>query len=123
MAAGHLPAVDATLQRWFLPTELRHEDLPAVYRAREALERVDPAIWAMSLTAISQYDRSADVPAITVPVSLLAAGHDPVSTPTAMSQLANRLPRGRLHISSAAAHLSPFSEPETLARFLVDSAS
>ena len=56
--------------------------------------------------------------ALGVPVALIAAELDQVSTPAAMSALAGRLPRASLVILPVAAHMSPFTDPAALARLI-----
>jgi pimeloyl-ACP methyl ester carboxylesterase len=74
--------------------------------------------WAAALEAIAGYDRSDRVAAIGVPVMLIAAELDPVSTPAAMSALASRLPQASLTVLPGAAHMSPFIDPAALARLI-----
>jgi pimeloyl-ACP methyl ester carboxylesterase len=104
----------AALSRWFTAAELS-ADGPVVRYARGRLERAGRRAWATALAAIARYDRSGRVGVITVPVTLIAAELDPVSSPATMAALAGRLPRASLTVLPGAAHLSPFTDPATLA--------
>src|ERR1700712_4914164 len=110
-AAGPLPSrgavdVDGALARWFGPSELG-DGGPLVDYARRCLTTADRAEWATALDAIAGFDRSAHVSGLELPVRLIAAEHDAVSSPAAMSELAARLPHASLHVIEGAAHLSP----------------
>lgn len=106
--------VAAALRRWFTAPELSAGG-PVVTYARRCLRQADRAAWATALDAIARYDRANRVGAIGVPSTLIAAELDQVSTPAAMSALAGRLPRARLHVLPRAAHMTPFSDPGQLA--------
>jgi pimeloyl-ACP methyl ester carboxylesterase len=108
---------EAALGRWFTAAEL-HGNTPVVRYARRCLQQADRRSWAAALEAIAGYDRSDRVAAISVPVTLIAAELDQVSTPAAMSALASRLPRASLTVLSGAAHMSPFIDPTALARLI-----
>jgi pimeloyl-ACP methyl ester carboxylesterase len=115
--------VDAgtVLGRWFTAPELR-ADGPVVTYARRCLERADRASWATALEAIASYDQADRVSSIAVPVTLVAAELDQVSTPAAMSALAGRLPRPALHVLPGAAHMTPFSDPARLSGLITRAA-
>jgi pimeloyl-ACP methyl ester carboxylesterase len=104
----------AALGRWFTPAEL-DRDGPVVSYARRCLEQADRRSWAAALDAIARYDRSDRTGSLQVPVTLIAAELDRVSTPEVMSALAGRLPRARLRILPGAAHMTPFTDPAALA--------
>jgi len=114
---GALPAPNDTLSRWFTPAELQAEG-PAVQEARQELGNASHASWANALDAIARYDRRDRVPELTMPVTLIAAGRDAVSTPAVMANLARRLPRSRLEVRDAWMHMSPFVYPDEVAAML-----
>lgn len=117
---GYGPAdLDAVLSRWFRPADLAAEGSLVRY-ARRCLLTADRAPWAAALRAIASYDRSDRTPTIDVPVTLIAAELDQVSTPTAMTAMAGRLPHARLHVLPDAAHMSPFLHPEALAQMIAE---
>ena len=113
--------VEDALTRWFRPRELR-ENGDVVRYAGACLRDAEPTQWAAALDAIATYDRSNVVDRITVPVTCVAAAYDPVSSPGAMTELAHRLPRARLHVLEHAAHMSPFLDPAGLASLLQEAA-
>jgi pimeloyl-ACP methyl ester carboxylesterase len=117
LRAGAPVDVPAALTRWFRPEELAAGG-PLVDYARTCLETADRAAWADALAAIAGYDRSAQVPDLPMPVRLVAAEHDPVSTPAAMAELRDRLRTARLRVLPGAAHLSPFARPAELAKLI-----
>jgi pimeloyl-ACP methyl ester carboxylesterase len=104
----------AALGRWFTPAELARGG-PVVSYARRCLEQADRRSWAAALDGIARYDRAGRAGSLQVPVTLIAAELDQVSTPAVMSALADRLPRARLRILRGAAHMTPFTDPAALA--------
>jgi pimeloyl-ACP methyl ester carboxylesterase len=104
----------AALGRWFTPAEL-DRDGPVVSYARRCLEQADRRSWAAALDAIARYDRADRTGSLQVPVTLIAAELDQVSTPAVMSALADRLPQASLRILPGAAHMTPFDDPAALA--------
>jgi pimeloyl-ACP methyl ester carboxylesterase len=54
-----------------------------------------------------------------LPVTLIAAELDQVSSTSAMTALSDRLPTSRLHVLQGAGHLRPFSDPDVLAELLL----
>lgn len=109
--------VEEAMSRWFRPSELEAGG-PGVSYARHQLQHADRLGWARALDAIATYDRSAVVSSIRIPVRLIAAQFDAVSTPAVMDELAGRLPLARLHVLTDAAHLSPFLNPDVLATLI-----
>jgi pimeloyl-ACP methyl ester carboxylesterase len=89
-----------------------------VQYARRCLRTADRTRWAAALDAIAEYDRSGRTPEIEVPVILLAAEFDQVSTPAAMADMAHRLPNAQLRLLDGAAHMSPFLDPSRLVRLI-----
>jgi pimeloyl-ACP methyl ester carboxylesterase len=125
-AAGNLRAgapvdVEAALERWFRPDE-RAAGGPVVDYARGCLETADRDAWADALEAIAEYDRADRVGQLAMPVRLVAAEHDTVSTPAAMAELRDRVATARLQVLPATAHLSMFARPADLAAILAGGA-
>lgn len=120
VAAGNLPDPTATLQRWFTASELAAgSDIIAL--VRHEIAAAAPASWARALAAISSYDSSARMPELTMPVTLIAAGHDGVSTPAAMRQMSERIPGSRFVARDDWSHMSAFVDPQALAVLLAES--
>ena len=114
VAAGEPVDMGAGLARWFRPAELA-ADGPAVRYARRQISHAPRRPWARALAAVAGYDRSADVGGLAMPVRLFAAGHDHVSPPAAMADLAAAVQDARLEIIDDWAHMSPFAAPEFFA--------
>jgi pimeloyl-ACP methyl ester carboxylesterase len=114
VSAGEPVDIDAGMRRWFTPAELA-ADGPAVRYARRQIVTAPRVPWAAALAAIAGYDRSTTVGAVTMPVSLFAAGHDEVSPPTVMAELAAALPDASLDVVPQWAHMSPFADPTAFA--------
>jgi pimeloyl-ACP methyl ester carboxylesterase len=111
--AGRAPSPASTLERWFTAEELEH-DGPAVRRARDALAEASPIDWAAALDAIAGYDASDRVGLLRCPVTIIGAGLDAVSTPSAVASMASRIPGSRLVIRDEWAHMSPFAHVDEL---------
>lgn len=110
---GDAPDTEAAIQRWFRPAELA-AGAPLVEFARSCLRDCDLSAWARALDAIATYDRRDRVHELDLPVTLVAAEFDEVSTPAVMADLASRIPGARLLVLPGAAHLSPFLRPAEL---------
>jgi pimeloyl-ACP methyl ester carboxylesterase len=110
--------IEAGIARWFAPDEVA-ADGPVVRYARESLSHPDRSAWAVALDAIATYDASERVRAITAPTNLIAAERDGVSTPEAMAELAELAENAHLDVIAGASHMSPFVDPDDLARRLL----
>jgi pimeloyl-ACP methyl ester carboxylesterase len=117
LRTGQPVNVEATLERWFESAELAAGGALVDY-ARRCLLECDREQWARALDSIATYDRSRQVQRLEMPVTLLAAAHDQVSTPQAMADLAERLPHATLHVLAGASHLTPFIDAVELTRFI-----
>lgn len=104
---------DAVLQRWFHSGELQ-ENGNAVRYARQCLLQADPLAYAAALEAIAVYDRASRSADLRMPVKLLAAEDDAVSSPAVMVNWAARLPHASFACLRGAAHMSPFVQPQRL---------
>jgi pimeloyl-ACP methyl ester carboxylesterase len=120
--AGTGPTVEATLRRWFAPEELAAGG-PVGDEVRAELATASVPDWAAALDAIARYDSSARTPGLRMPVTLVAAGGDAVSTPDAMRALQSRIPHADLIVHDAWHHLSPFLDPAALAALLTRAAA
>jgi 3-oxoadipate enol-lactonase len=113
--------IDAVLGRWFTPAELNPSG-PVVQYARRCVHDADHGSWAAALEAIARYDRADQAASVQVPATLIAAELDQVSTPAAMSAFAGRLPRASLQVLPQAAHMTPFTNPASLAQLILTAA-
>ena len=105
--------VDGALQRWFSPDELA-ADGPVVRYARATVATADHRAWSQALSAISVFDVSAAVGAIQCPVTVVSAGHDEVSDPSSMADMAARLRMSSFTVLEDAWHMSVFTDPVRL---------
>jgi pimeloyl-ACP methyl ester carboxylesterase len=117
LRGGQTPDAAAALDRWFTEEE-RREGSPVIEYGRRRLRDVDPAVWADALDSIAHFDREDELASITVPVVLIAAEGDSVSTPETMRAMALRLPRGRFHLLQGTSHLGPFLRPDAIVSLL-----
>ncbi|ROZ89191.1 alpha/beta fold hydrolase [Gordonia sp. OPL2] len=114
---AHGPTVDASLERWFTEAEL-DAGMAAISSAREQLSTADPIRWAAALDAIAGYDSSDLTPTLRMPVTVVAAGRDHVSTPDAMGDMARRIPFAKFVVRPDWAHMSAFTVPDVLAEII-----
>jgi pimeloyl-ACP methyl ester carboxylesterase len=114
--------VNAAMRRWFRPAELEAGGAVVDY-ARRCLTAADRSSWAAALEEIARFDRSHKTPGLGVPLTLVAAEFDQVSTVDAMRALADRAPTSKLHVLRDASHMSPFLTPAALAALLVDASA
>jgi pimeloyl-ACP methyl ester carboxylesterase len=114
---GSPPATGDSLARWFTAAEL-DDNGAAVQQARIELDNASLPDWAAALEAIATFDRTTAVAELTMPVTLIAAGGDGVSTPQTMAAMANRIPHAVLTPKPGWKHMSAFVDPAALARLL-----
>jgi pimeloyl-ACP methyl ester carboxylesterase len=114
---GRAPSVQETLARWFTAKELR-DNGAAVRMARDELAHASESDWAAALDAIAGYDSSRRSPGLTMPVTLIAAGADAVSTPEVMTDMARRIPHAEIVVRPEWSHMSPFVDPTGLAELI-----
>lgn len=101
---------DAVLARWFPPEALAADAAPVRY-VRSCLLEADPVVWAAELRMIAEYDGRDALRAITAPTSVIAAEHDHLVTPEAMTDMAGLLHRARFHLLPGSYHLAPSATP------------
>jgi 3-oxoadipate enol-lactonase len=107
----------ASLARWFTPEELARPD-PLVATVRARLLGADAQAWAAAMDMIADFDVLDALPAITVPVDVVAAEHDGVGTPDHMARIADAVRHGTLHVVAGAHHLLPLQRPQAVAEVL-----
>ncbi|MAU80288.1 MULTISPECIES: alpha/beta fold hydrolase [Gordonia] len=112
--AGSGPSVVGSLARWFTAAELI-ADSDAVCAAREQLSQADTEDWAAALAAIATYDRWSRTSSLAMPVTVVAAGKDGVSTPEVMADLARRIHGAEFDLHPDWSHMSAFIDPKALA--------
>ncbi|HUR49837.1 MAG TPA: proline iminopeptidase-family hydrolase [Acidimicrobiales bacterium] len=68
---------------------------------------------------LAEWDRSQDLPRITVPTLVIGAGHDTMD-PAHMEDMADRLPRGRYLHCPDGSHMAMYDDQETYFAGLID---
>lgn len=91
----------------------------AVAAAVQAMSRIPAATYRAAVTALTDFDRSADLPRLDLPVLCVAGQADSVARPAAMAAMARRLAQGRYVELAGAGHLAPLEKPEAFARLVV----
>jgi 3-oxoadipate enol-lactonase len=101
-AGGMQAVVDPTLQRWFTPAYLHHEDVMAV---RQRLMQNQPDNWLATWRAISGFNALPRLHEIGVP-TLVVAGDQDVATPLiATETLTSSILRARRVLLQGAPHM------------------
>ncbi len=111
-------AVPGTLTRWFSPAAIA-EDRPSVRYARSCITDIDDRVWASALRTIAAFDVLHRLGDVDVPVHLVAAEHDAISTPAVMGDMTARLRHGRLAVLPGAWHMAPVEFPGRVAELLL----
>lgn len=74
--------------------------------------------------AITRSDKRAALPGLAMPALVIAGGQDQIAPPALATEMADALPRARLHLVPDAGHFVPLEAPEScglaLARWLAD---
>jgi 3-oxoadipate enol-lactonase/4-carboxymuconolactone decarboxylase len=124
-SSGTASLVAASAARWFAPG-FPARDQRAAARALDALIGVDDESYARCAEALARFDRWAESagsggPAtISVPTLLVSGGHDAVTPPASMDELAQALPHA-VHVTIASAgHLAPLETPADVAALVRD---
>jgi 3-oxoadipate enol-lactonase len=102
---------DAVVARWFTaPYRERH---PARVAEMRALIAATPAEgYAACCDAIERMDLRPDLAGIEAPTLAIAASGDPSTPPSHLRAIAEAVPRGRLVVVDAAAHLVNVEQPQ-----------
>ncbi|MET8202115.1 3-oxoadipate enol-lactonase [Micromonospora taraxaci] len=115
-----LPAIaDAVVARWFTPAfATSRPDVVAGHRAM--LTATSPDGYAACCEAIAAMDLRPDLGRITAP-TLVVAGADDRATPVEHArEIVGGIPRARLAVVGAAAHLANVEQPEQVSRLLLE---
>lgn len=89
---------------------------PACLAAAIAVMAAIPAAtYRLAVTALTDFDRRAELPRLTLPALCVAGQADTVATPAAMAALARQLPAGSYVELAGAGHLAPLEKPEAFA--------
>ena len=106
-----------TLERWFTP-EYRAAQPAVMARVRAMIGRTDPAGYEACVRAIQAIDLLAQLPAIRVPVLLVAGAQDGAAAPAVMQAMASAIEGARLEVLDPCGHLSAVQRPDELAALL-----
>lgn len=103
--------LDDTADRWFAAGFLT-EDIAAGHLILTDLALIDDAAYIACARALTSYDLSDGLQAISTPTLFLAGAQDPGCTPEAMTELADQVHESRLAVVPDAAHLPMAEHPE-----------
>jgi 3-oxoadipate enol-lactonase len=115
MAAQVIPS----LTRWFTPSALAVNDWGVRY-ARECVLRGHPTDWAGAWRAFRNFDVQAGLAELDLPVLVLAGERDASTTPTIMSEIADRIPGARYRELPGAPHMQSLETPDLVTTALND---
>ncbi|MEU4531205.1 3-oxoadipate enol-lactonase [Micromonospora ureilytica] len=118
--ADGLPAIaDAVVGRWFTPAfAAAHPEVVAAHRAM--LTATSSAGYAACCEAIAAMDLRPDLDRVTAPTLVVAGADDPATPVEHAREIVGRIPRARLAVVDAAAHLANVEQPEQVCRLLLE---
>ena len=108
---GMEPFVEPTLGLWFT-TDLLAEGGEVVESVRRRLRSADPRGYALACAALERADVTADLDRITAPTLLVCGEDDAPPFTAAATDLAERLPGGRVVWLAPARHAGVLEQPE-----------
>lgn len=108
---GMAAVADTVVARWFTPgfTAARPDVVAAI---RAQLASTPPEGYAGCCEAIKDMDQRPDLPSITAPTLVIAAGGDPSTPPAHARTIAGLIPGARLEVLDRGAHLVNVEEPD-----------
>ena len=114
-------SVETALERWFTPAfHNSHPEVVQQVRAHMSGNDLDAYAAAYHVFATADAELAPRVDQIAVP-TLVATGSDDRRSTAAMARaLADRLPRGRLHLIEGQRHLTPLEAPKLVAALIGD---
>jgi 3-oxoadipate enol-lactonase/4-carboxymuconolactone decarboxylase len=116
-ASGTADLVAQCLQRWFAPAFAdRHSDVTEPLL--DALRATDDECYAHACTALAQFDVTARLAEITVPVMAVAGAEDVATPPDSLRRIASEVKDGRLVVLDDVGHLAPAEAPDRLAALI-----
>ncbi|WP_394553807.1 alpha/beta fold hydrolase [Agromyces sp. MMS24-JH15] len=119
-ASGTASLVAGSAQRWFAPGYLAANPDGPGGRALKLLIDVDDASYIGCCGALAAFDRRPTLGSVRVPALVASGEHDPVTTSSAMRELAEALPDARFIEVPGAGHLVPLEDPDTAAALLAE---
>ncbi|MDT7649271.1 MAG: 3-oxoadipate enol-lactonase [Pseudonocardiales bacterium] len=109
---------EPALHRWFSPAALAQPH-GFVEQVRTWLQEAPLPAWAAALDLIADFDVLDDLPQVAVPVDVVCAELDQVSTPDHMTEIYEALPFGRWVLLQGARHLVPLEQPARVAEAIL----
>ena len=113
------PIADATMARW-LTEEFRTRNPRRWRQIRETVAGTSVAGYCGCVAALSNFDFTHDLPALTVPALVLCGEDDKASSLEENRRLAELIPGGRFVAFAGARHLPNIEAPERFNRILLD---
>ncbi|MDE2514740.1 MAG: 3-oxoadipate enol-lactonase [Rhodospirillales bacterium] len=112
------PIADATMERWFTPAFApRH---PARFaEIREGIAATTPAGYMGCCAAIADFDFTARLPGLRLPVLVVCGADDPGTPPEANRHIAALVPGARYQEIPAARHFPNVEQPDDFNRILL----
>jgi len=121
LAGIDAPGGMAANARALIPTLAAPGADPACVAAAVAVMATIPATtYRAAVTAVTDFDRRADLPRLAVPALCVAGEADTVATPAAMQAMARQLPGGHYLELAGAGHLAPLEQPGAFAAAVAD---
>ena len=110
---------DETLARWF-GSAPQGRNAQAAVACRRWLEATDPVGYATAYRIFAAQDGPADetLARMQGPALFQTGSQDPNSTPGMSREMASKVPAGRVVIVDGAAHMTPMTHPDEVARAL-----
>jgi 3-oxoadipate enol-lactonase / 4-carboxymuconolactone decarboxylase len=115
---GTAVLVDVSAGRWFSPGYLEPHPHGLGARLLDRLREVDDDSYAHCCEALAAFDRTPDAGSVRVPALLVCGDLDPVTPPSPMRELAERIPGARFTLLSGLAHLPVVERSAETARLL-----
>lgn len=117
--SGTGAVIESSLQRWFAPGFAdRRPD--AVAALSEALRLTDTESYAQACEALADFDVTARLAQITVPVLAVAGSEDVATPPESLRRIASGARHGRLVTLDGVGHLAPLEAPAATASLILD---
>ncbi|MFD6679480.1 3-oxoadipate enol-lactonase [Micromonospora parva] len=117
--AEGLPTIaDAVVARWFTPAfAAARPEVVAAHRAM--LTATPPDGYAACCEAIAAMNLRPDLGRVAAPTLVIAGADDPATPVPHAREIVGRIPRARLVVIDAAAHLANVEQPEQVCRLLL----
>ncbi|WP_375478543.1 4-carboxymuconolactone decarboxylase [uncultured Jatrophihabitans sp.] len=117
-ADGTAAVVDGSRQRWFAPGfSSARPDVAGPLLAQ--LAEVDDESYASACEALAGYDVRDRLGEVAAPVLAVAGGHDVVTSPAILREIAVGVRDGQLVVLDAASHLAPAEDPARVAALII----